>query len=181
MGEQEPTIHYVCTRGEARKLADQHDRFWVSNCGCREGGPGCERSRMDVCLIFSEYDEGSGSGLHEVTRDFVEGIFTEAEEKLLVARPFRNPEDRTVTDGICFCCDDCCGYFRSDEYDCDKGRFIEQTDMETCTFCGVCEETCYFNARKMVDGELDVDPANCYGCGLCLDVCPEDCITMTER
>lgn len=184
MGAQEPTLHYVCTRDEARKLAAQRDKFWVSNCGCREGGPGCKRSRIDVCLIFSEFDQGSGTGLHEVSKKFVEGIFKEAEDKHLVTRPFRNPEDKTVTDGICFCCDDCCGYFKDTEEACDKGRFIEQTDMEACTLCGECVPVCYFKARKMVDGKLAINQEGCYGCagcGLCLDVCPEDCIEMVKR
>lgn len=36
--EPEPSFHYISTREEARKIIDAHDRFWVSNCGCREGG-----------------------------------------------------------------------------------------------------------------------------------------------
>lgn len=181
MNKQDYNIHYVCTREQARKMADECDRFWVSNCGCREGGPGCRRSRIDVCLIFSEYDKGSGTGLHAVSREFVDELFKEAEEKHLVTRPFRNPEDKAVTDGVCFCCDDCCGYFKDANEQCDKGNMIESTDMGVCTHCGVCVEACYFKARMMDSGNLDIDRGRCYGCGLCLDVCPEDCINMIER
>ena len=174
-------MHYVCTRAQARKLAEPVSKFWVSNCGCREGGPGCKRSRIDVCLIFSESDPGSGTGRHEVSREFVEGIFKEAEEKHLVTRPFRNPEDKTVTDGICFCCDDCCGYFKDEDEKCDKGSLIELTDMNACTQCGNCVGVCYFHARDMLNGELKIDRDKCYGCGLCQHVCPADCIKMVER
>jgi hypothetical protein len=75
---------------------------------------------MDVCLIFNPDDPGSGSGKKEVTLTEVMGIVQEAEEKHLVARPYRD-KTRTVTDGICFCCDDCCGYFLDPSERCDKG------------------------------------------------------------
>jgi hypothetical protein len=38
MQTEEPHFHYVATLGEARELVDRFDKFWVSNCGCREGG-----------------------------------------------------------------------------------------------------------------------------------------------
>jgi NAD-dependent dihydropyrimidine dehydrogenase PreA subunit len=182
MAEQEIPIHYVCTHDEAKELINKHNRFWVSNCGCREGNEKkCQRSRIDVCLMFAESDAGSGSGKKAVDRAFVDGIMKEAESKKLVSRPFRN-EARNDTDGICFCCDDCCGYFaEGNEYTCDKGKHIEQTDMDYCSQCGLCEEVCYFKVRRMKNKELEVNRDNCYGCGLCVTVCPEDCIKMVER
>ena len=54
-------IHYVCTREEARELADNAAEFWIGNCFCREGKEGkCERSRHDVCVWFTveEAEEG---------------------------------------------------------------------------------------------------------------------------
>lgn len=181
--DPEPSFHYVSTRAEARAIINQHQKFWVSDCGCREGTEGgCKRSRIDVCLFFDETEmQGTGSGWKQVDRAFVEDILKEAEEKHLVTRPFRYEADRTRDQGVCFCCDDCCAYFKGDEWGCDSGIYIEQTDMETCTQCGDCEEVCYFGARKMIDVKLAIDQEGCYGCGLCLDVCPEDCIEMVER
>jgi len=182
MAEIEIPIHYVCTHDEAKELIKKHDRFWVSNCGCREGNEkNCQQSRIDVCLSFTESDEASGSDKKPVDRTFADGIMKEAETKKLVTRPWRS-EDRTKTDGICFCCDDCCGYFVTpDKYTCDKGKFIERTDIDFCSQSGLCEEVCYFKARKMVNKELEVNRDNCYGCGLCVTVCPENCIKMVER
>jgi Pyruvate/2-oxoacid:ferredoxin oxidoreductase delta subunit len=181
MAEQEIPMHYVCTHKQAKKLIDNHKRFWVSNCGCREANPNkCQRSRIDVCLSFSEADQASGSDRKEVDRKFARGIMREAEDKNLVTRPWRS-EDRTKTDGICFCCDDCCGYFISNDYVCDKGRYIEKTNMQQCTQCGACEEVCYFKARSMNNGDLKIARELCYGCGLCALVCPVECITMIKR
>jgi ferredoxin len=182
MGEREVPLHYVCTRDEAGELIRTNDRFWISNCGCREARGKCERSRIDVCLQFVEVTAADLSGLRVATREEAEGILKEAEAKHLVSRPFRDEHTKTRTEGICFCCDDCCGYFTDPgDYDCEKGRLIEQTDMEKCTDCGLCADVCYFGARKMEGGRLVVRRVRCYGCALCLDVCPEDCIRMVER
>lgn len=182
MGNGDLAFHYVSTRNEAWDLVQTHNRFWVMNCGCREEREGCERSRIDVCLMFRGDIEGSaGAGKREISRSEVAEIFTEAESKHLVTRPFRNDEDRSVTEGICFCCDDCCGYFLNPDESCDKGAMLEQTDASGCTSCGTCTEVCYFGVRRLAGANLEVDRAGCFGCGLCVDVCPGKCIEMVRR
>ena len=181
MMDMDVAFHYVCTREEAWELVKRHDRFWVCNCGCRENRGKCDRSRMDVCLYFRDDISSYGTGFREVSLPDVEEIFREAEEKHLVTRPFRDEETKTKTDGICFCCDDCCEYFLDPDETCDKGDLMEKTLSEKCISCGTCVEVCYFGARKMKDEELTIDRASCYGCGLCVDVCPEECIEMVRR
>jgi Pyruvate/2-oxoacid:ferredoxin oxidoreductase delta subunit len=177
MGGMDLAMHYVCTHDQARRLIKAHEEFWVSNCGCRESKANCKRSRMDVCLIFDPADPGSGTGKHEITRAEADALVKEADDHYLVTRPWRNA-DRTRTDGICFCCDDCCGYFSDPNERCDKGDLRQKTDMDECIQCGVCVDLCYFHARVMVDDELRVTEDNCYGCGLCVPVCPVQCIEM---
>jgi Pyruvate/2-oxoacid:ferredoxin oxidoreductase delta subunit len=182
MSLQEPTIHYVCTWDQAEDILREHDRFWVSACGCREGKGKCERSRMEICLMFKGDISGSGgTGTREISRADVNDILRETKEVRLVTRPFRNDNDRTETEGICFCCDDCCGYFRNPEERCDKGTLIEETEMADCNDCGLCEDVCHFGARQMVHDKLAVDRDFCYGCGLCVVVCPEECVEMVAR
>ena len=180
MSQTELAMHYVCTNERAQDLIKAHDRFWVSNCGCRESRKQCARSRVDVCLMFNPDDPGRGSGKREVSLADVMGILQEARAKHLVARPFRN-QARTDTDGICFCCDDCCGYFLDPSERCDKGELIAATDFDLCSHCGACVAVCYFNARKMNENELMVEYELCYGCGLCIASCPENCIQMVSR
>jgi ferredoxin len=136
---------------------------------------------MDVCLLFRKDFPPTGSGFKEITWAGVEAILREAEGKHLVTRPFRNQDDQSMVDGICFCCDDCCAYFLSPAEKCDKGKYVESTDLSACSECGLCEEVCYFEARKLGDQELRVERSRCYGCGLCVDVCPEGCIKMVSR
>ncbi len=181
-GQEEPHFHYVATLAEAKELIAGADKFWVSDCGCRAGGDGCGRSRVDVCLFFDAQMGGTGANFREVERDFALGIVKEAEDKRLVARPFRYEDDKSRTQGICFCCDDCCWYFREEGVsECDKGKFVERTDMDGCNHCGECVEVCYFGAREVEDDTLAVARDDCFGCGLCADVCPEECIEMAAR
>lgn len=173
-------IHYVCTHQRARDLVEARKQFWLSNCGCREARGKCERSRMDVCLMFVPGEFASGTGKREVTFADAMAVLREAEDKRLVARPWRN-EARTETDGICFCCDDCCGYFLNPEEKCDKGELVARTDFDACTHCGACVDVCYFKARALKDSEMTQDESLCYGCGLCATVCPLECIEMAKR
>ena len=126
-----------------------------------------------------EKTTATGPGTREVDRPFVDGILAEAAGKRLVPRPFR--DEQGETEGICFCCDDCCSYFtKIGNEQCDKGKMIESTNAATCINCGTCVEACRFGAREF-DGELRVDREKCYGCGVCVDACPDTCITMAKR
>ena len=180
MSQSDLAMHYVSTYEKAQDIIQSHSRFWVSNCGCRESRGQCARSRMDVCLMFNPDDSGSGTGKKEVTLAGVMEILQEARDKYLVTRPFRN-EAKTETDGICFCCDDCCAYFLNPDERCDKGERIAATDFDLCSNCGNCVDVCYFKARKMNENRLTVENDLCYGCGLCIAICPENCIQMVGR
>jgi len=179
MSEDSPAIHFVCTRDEAAELIAASDQFWVCNCGCREAKGTCARSRHDVCLMFADAG-ASGSGKRRIDRAGAEEILGVALECGLVARPFRNAQ-RTAVEGICFCCDDCCGYFLDPTERCDKGALVESTSLEACSQCGLCEDACRFGARRVTDTGLVVTPERCYGCGMCVDVCPEHCVDMVPR
>ncbi len=182
MSEMKYNMHFVCTREEAQELIKNSKEHWISKCGCRvENQSGCGRSRVDVCLGFTMDVTSLDSGVKKATYEDTVKLIREAEEQHLVCRPYRDMKIKEKVDGICFCCDDCCEYFFDEDEQCDKGNFIEQTNMETCTHCGICVDVCYFNARTMNDGKLEVNNENCYGCGLCFDVCPVDCIQINKR
>ena len=185
MSKGKAPIHYVCTREEALHLVRGRERFWVSNCGCREERKGrCRHGRIDVCLQFSADTAASGTGRREITKLEMHALFKFAADSFLVPRPFRSDKDPAVTEGICFCCDDCCYYFLNPGGEpSDKGEYIEKTDMKACTHCGACVDVCRFGARTMeMNGkELAIDKYRCYGCGVCRASCSEECITMVKR
>ncbi len=180
MSDTDLAFHYVCTPDEARELIRNTDRFWISDCGCREKTQNCKSSGLHVCLWFRFDSEFVGSNVGEVDREEAAALVPMAEKKKLVTRPFRDDKDRTRTDGICFCCDCCCEYFTKPDEKCDPGRYIEVTDATRCSDCGNCVDVCYFGARKLTDETFVLTHENCYGCALCLDLCPEEAISLTE-
>ena len=183
MGNPERTLHYVATYGEAEALIRAHDQLWLARCGCRASrGPGerCARSRDDVCVWFRP-DVPMMSRVRPMTWPEAARLLEEAREARLVPRPFRDDATRTETDGVCFCCDDCCSYFLDPEEPCDPGAMIARLDRESCTDCGDCVEACRFKARALTREGLEVEGSRCAGCGLCADACPAGSIAMVAR
>lgn len=107
--------HYVCTREQALESVKKFNRYRVSSCKCGEARGKCDRSRIDVYLWFRNDITPYGTSSREISLFEAKRIFPEAQEKHLVTRPFRDEETRMQTDGICFCCDDCCDYFLKPE------------------------------------------------------------------
>jgi heterodisulfide reductase subunit A-like polyferredoxin len=60
-------------------------------------------------------------------------------------------------------------------------EFIATTNETLCLECGLCSQSCPFNARVLKDKGLAFDPEHCYGCGVCIPACPEKAIEMRKR
>ena len=177
-----PVSHSVCTKDEAREIVGVRDRFWVSICWCREEKGKCVRSPMEVCLSFREDSPANPAGMREISRDEVLTLIDDAREWGLVSRTFARKGGDVAIEGICFCCDDCCAFFTERTEDKPaRGRFIESTIKGCCSSCGMCERACRFGARVMDEGKLVIIRHRCYGCGICADTCPTNCIEMVPR
>jgi MinD superfamily P-loop ATPase len=59
-----------------------------------------------------------------------------------------------------------------------KGPKLAVIDRTKCTECGLCKNSCRFDA---IDDSLQIDPFSCEGCGVCVIVCPEEAISLQER
>lgn len=51
-------------------------------------------------------------------------------------------------------------------------------DKETCTGCGICVDECPYDALTLKDNVAVVDMDKCTLCGVCVDVCPVDAIEI---
>lgn len=51
-----------------------------------------------------------------------------------------------------------------------------EVDVEKCTACGTCIDTCPSEAISMVDGHAFIDVDECIECGSCASECPEEAI-----
>ena len=65
---------------------------------------------------------------------------------------------------------------RSQKQDFSAGE-IAQIDPDLCTACGLCADTCHFDAVQS-GNHYEIDTIACEGCAACYYVCPSQAITM---
>jgi dihydropyrimidine dehydrogenase (NAD+) subunit PreA len=62
---------------------------------------------------------------------------------------------------------------------------VAYVDRSRCTRCGRCIISCQDGGHQAYviddDGYPEVDIVKCYGCGLCPDICPAQCISLEPR
>lgn len=54
-------------------------------------------------------------------------------------------------------------------------------DADKCTLCGICTQTCQFNALVNTGKKIMVFEDLCHGCGACSLACPEKAISEYDR
>ena len=172
----------VHTRDSIENYIRGASHLSVSNCSCRTTIEGCDRPR-EVCLgvgIGAKYLAERGIA-RLIDVDEALAIVETAHEAGLVSVS-SNSEDRVSF--ICHCCPCCCGQLAvatvHGRYDLRPvGTNVALLDGESCTACGMCEETCPMDAVAMDDAVID--PEKCIGCGLCVAACPVGAITLVPR
>ncbi len=145
---------------EARKILDQVEYFTVSHCPCREANnldpdsPDC-RFPTEVCLHFDRlghYIVENGMG-REIRRQETEEILKRCAELGLI-HGISNQQEKPDT--ICNCCNDCCIWFLA----------IKNYGHA----CGLTAS----NYR------VAVNQSRCIGCGLCVNRCPMEALSLTD-
>jgi len=62
---------------------------------------------------------------------------------------------------------------------------IPEVNMKSCrpTVCNTCARVCLFDVYEvdMKKGTVNIDEDKCWGCGLCVGVCPEGAIRMIDK
>ncbi len=84
---------------------------------------------------------------------------------------------------ICNCCKCCCGgieaMMKHGVPMITSSGYVAQIDETLCGACGMCEETCAFDAVR-VNGHSSIVWDKCMGCGACEAKCPNDAIAIVR-
>ena len=52
--------------------------------------------------------------------------------------------------------------------------YLAEIDQESCTGCGVCVDMCPMEAITLVDDSAHIETEKCLGCGVCAHHCSSD-------
>jgi MinD superfamily P-loop ATPase len=58
---------------------------------------------------------------------------------------------------------------------------LPEVDMDLCDLCGLCSDSCAFNAISVLGENVLVFSELCHSCGLCAYICPRGAITEYPR
>lgn len=175
---------WVIPGEQALEILRSAETIALNNCICRSHYKRCDHP-LEVCFLLNELAVKSVEKQTARRIDLKEArdVLRQADKSGLVHLSFYMPGNKMYA--FCSCCNCCCHdlqlmrhYSRNDLIA--RSEYVAATDMETCTACGECIDRCYFNARVWNDDKIDYDPKACYGCGLCVTICPEKATALTR-
>jgi electron transport complex protein RnfB len=171
----------------ATDIVNNAQAWGVVDCICRTQqaliGEPCEHP-LDVCMLLSETPgvfDGS-STVRSLTHGEAIATLQRAEDAGLVHTVSNNQQGMWF---ICNCCTCACAVLRGMA---DLGianviarsALVNQVDETLCTGCGLCVERCQFEALSLED-VVSVDGIRCVGCGVCVSACPDEALSLVRR
>ena len=125
--------------------------------------------------------------MRQISKEEAFDIIQKARDCGAVHTVFHEKDDTKLPQvGLCNCCWDCCGIFRSYNmgavplrYDCYYMAKI--ADGSKCTGCGKCEKYCPTAAIKVVEKKVQLDTKKCIGCGQCVHQCVFSAVELVEN
>ena len=196
----QPQVHRVIPIGEsvrnsmeihpfesASDLVNTAQAWGVLDCICRKQkaliGEACEHP-IDVCMVLDQRPAAfeRNSSVRALTRKEALATLRRAADAGLVHSVSNNQEGLHY---ICNCCTCSCGILRGMANlgianVVARSAFVNQVDEILCSACGLCVETCPFEALAL-DDMLQVNSVRCVGCGVCVLNCPNEALGLVRR
>ena len=180
----------VHTYDQVESFIDQSEAVAVSTCYCRHAamlrGEDTHGLPNDVCMQFGLWAQFAIErlGAKKVTKQEARKVLDRAEEAGLIHM------SQNVTEGISFICN-------CDRWHCfavkdalakpKPGLFFNsgfepRFDADLCTACGVCIDRCPPEALTLGDNDIPVvNLDRCFGCAVCATGCPTQAIAMINK
>lgn len=193
IGQQVTGGELIVPSKTVEDIINKNDEIAVGHCFCRNYnkvlGHNCAtHAPSEVCFTFGK------SARHTVNQGFARSvtkaeamsIMREVEKAGLIHKAFHNGSNVAKEENsICNCCKDCCDTFtlwRSGASPMvNSTMYLSFIDPETCTSCGICVERCPVDAISIGTGGYAVrEEKYCIGCGICARFCPSEAISLQE-
>ena len=185
---------FVLPSQTVEEIINKFEDIAVGYCFCRQrhkslGNECATQAPTMNCFTFGK------SARHTVSNGFAKKvdkkealkILKEAESAGLIHKAFHpaSKESKPET-SICNCCKDCCDVFRLWREGTlpliNSTYHLSLIDREACSGCGICVDWCPTDAITLDDdGLAQRDESACLGCGVCARFCPEEAISLKEE
>ncbi|MFO7716116.1 4Fe-4S binding protein [Desulfosarcina sp.] len=189
----ESTEEVILPSQTVEAIINKFDDIAVGHCFCRQrrrllGEPCQTNAPVFNCFSFGKSARHtSAQGFAKtVTREEALKILKDAQQAGLIHKAFHpGSRESSPETSICNCCKDCCDTLRIWR----NGTLpmINSTyhlcviDGDACTGCGVCMQWCPTDAISLNENGLaQRDESACLGCGVCARFCPESAISLQE-
>ena len=180
--------HAVASYDDAREILKKEELIAVTDCSCRLQRKLFDRacdSPLEVCIMvgpMARYYIENKMG-RQISLDEAEKILGESHAAGLVMQT----QSVTRPFMICNCCKCCCGFLGAMRRTSKPAALVISNhrsvlDPDKCSGCGVCIDACQVNAITMNnEGLAEIDYDRCIACGLCGSACPEKAISLVPK
>ena len=190
IGESLTPEHSVARYEDIRKIIEESGGpISVAECICKQGNDllenPCKQTEMrEVCFQFRTASKlYLDKGLaREISKAEAFDIISAAEKDGLVIQP-GNAQRPSY---ICLCCGCCCEILVNQKKLAKPVEFFSsnyriKVDDELCIGCGVCLDRCQMDALTLENEKSTPNYDRCIGCGVCVPTCPEEALSMEKK
>lgn len=184
MNEPEEVVHIIIPPDKAPEIIKNVGRIYLRDCVCRIRQKNCPPGDWEVCLLFEGAPDSDLQDARVISLAEGLALLGVTAGRGAISTLFYTQDRHKLTE-LCNCCTCCCSPLHHMVTEQDYGTYLRSeyvafTNHGLCQACGVCEPACPFTARQVVNSDLQFVDERCFGCGRCVDECPEAAIRLEK-